>query len=69
MGRVTTETGAMTDDSAIAAKSGPLGAVSSGQLHELAVELRRLAYTGSPDKESTLLAMSERVHSFARAAV
>jgi hypothetical protein len=58
----------MTDDNAVAAKPGPLEAVLRHQLHELAVELRRLAYTGSTDKESTLLMMSERVHSFAQAA-
>lgn len=58
----------MTNDNAAAAESGPLETTLSHQLHELANELRRLAYTGSPDKESTLLVMSERVHSFAETA-
>lgn len=58
----------MTHDNAVTAPSGAPGAPPSDQLHELAVEIRRLAYTGSPDKESALLVISERVHSFARAA-
>jgi hypothetical protein len=59
----------MTDNSPVAAKPVPLAAALNGQLNELAVDLRRLAYTGSPDKESILLVMSERVYSLARAAV
>lgn len=57
----------MTDYRAVTAQPGPLEAALIDQLHVLAVELRRLAYTGSPDKESALLVMSERVQSFARA--
>lgn len=35
------------------------------QLRRFAIELRRLAYTGHPDKEAVLLTMSERMHCYA----